>query len=31
MAIGVVIYFTYGFKRSRLAGADAVGRPLTAS
>ena len=31
MAIGVVIYFTYGFKRSRLAGADPVSRPLTAS
>jgi len=31
MAIGVVIYFTYGFKRSRLAGVDPVSRPVTAS
>jgi basic amino acid/polyamine antiporter, APA family len=31
MAIGVVIYFTYEFKRSRLARAEPVSRPLTVS
>ena len=31
MAIGVAIYFTYGFKRSRLAGAEPASPPLTVS
>jgi hypothetical protein len=31
MATGVAICFTYGFKRSRLAGGDPVSRPVTAS
>ncbi len=30
MAIGVAIYFTYGFKRSRLAAAESGRRPATA-
>ena len=31
MAIGVVIYFTYGFKRSRLAGDEPVSPPVPVS
>ena len=31
MAIGVAIYFTYGFKRSRLAGDEPVSPPVTVS
>jgi len=31
MAVGIVIYFTYGFRRSRLAGQEPVSPPVTVS